>query len=410
MFETFELSRFLGRPVLLFIFMRQGLTWRFCTGGVDLVIDGHTYVAAQIERSEIKQTAERAKDKIKITMAYLRDPAALEYPPTQDLGDNWFPFVPTSPVKVICLATHYGDTDPPKIEWQGVVTQPKFTDVELELTCEPNSGTDRARNQGFKWQRSCPKTVYSTGPRGCNLPEDAHTISAVVTKVEQANGDVAPQAHVLVPGLLSYLTSLTGTDVRWTDEEGDPHSSEILSAYFAYEWKRIFVGLGVHITTGFSWEDGGSLSDEISHPIQRVYYTKIPALVIANATGLTVGTTIEVTFPASVVEATLTAVNGLVLTAPEFVDSIFSLAGGAISFEADNGLVIRRNIAEHVLGSNTITLMPGGPNPAVGDAVKARPNCARTWEACAARGNTIHYGGAIYKPVDNPIEESMSWG
>lgn len=411
MFESFELSRFLGRPIQYFIFRRQGLTWRYCTGSQDQVVGGHTYTAGQIERSEIKQTAERAKDKLKITLAYLRAPDAVEYPSTQELGDNWFPFVPTSTVTVVCMAGHVGDTDPPAIEWMGQVTQPKFTDTELELTCEPTSGTDRARNQGAKWQRGCWKTVYSTGPRGCNLPLDAHRVQAEVTKLELAAGDVPPQAHVLVPGLLSHITALNGRTATWLDNASNPRSSAILAAYFAYEWRRLLAGLGgVHETTGFSWADGTELMDETSHPIQRVYYTKIPALMLADATGLQVGTIIEIEFPPSGTTGVLTAAVGLAMTCPAFADSEFPLLGGFLSWTDASGLQHRRGIASHAQGATVLTLLPGGPNPAPGDEVTALPGCERTWLACQKRGNTPNYGGAIYKPAKNPIEESMSWG
>lgn len=283
MFETFDLSRFLGKPIRLFVFTRQNQVWRYCTADRDLVIGGNTYLSAQIDRSEIKQTAERAKDKITIKLAYLRDPTAPEYPVTQPLGDNWFPFVPSSTVYVTCLATHYGDTDPPAVEWMGQVIQPKFSDVELELTCEPTGGTDRARNQGAKWQRGCWKTVYSTGLRGCNL---------------------------------------------------DPAEFEIA--------------------------------------------------------------------------ATLSGASGLTLTATAFGTAPINLAGGSLTWTNDAGVIERRSIMSH--SGNNITVLYGSSDFEPGLAVVALPGCPRTWAACEARGNTINYGGAIYKPGKNPTEDSMSWG
>lgn len=284
MFDAFELSRFAGKPIHLFLFTRQNLTWRFANSDRDLVIGGNTYLAAQIERGEIKQTVERAKDRLTIKLPYLRDPDALEYPSTQPLGDNWHPYIPSDEVQVICMTTHYGDTDPPKVEWMGVVTQPKFGDVELELHCDPTNGYARARNQGPKWQRGCWKTVYSTGLRGCNLGVDAF-------KVDES----------------------------------------------------------------------------------------------------------------------LDAVSGLVLTATEFGTAPLSLAGGYVTWTRGDGLVERRSIMAH--SGTGITLLYGASDLAPGVAVTARPGCPRTWAACEARGNTINFGGAIYKPVKNPKEGvSMSWG
>lgn len=282
-FDSFELSRFLGRPIRLFVFTLQGLTWRFCTADQDQVIGGFTYLSAQIDRSEIRQTTERAKDKIEITLAYLRDVNAPEFPVTQSLGDNWHPYAPSDTVRVVCMAAHIGDTDPPQVEWMGVVVQPKFTDTELTLTCEPGVGIASALNQGPKWQRGCWKTVYSTGPRGCLLDPEAF-----------------------------------------------------------------------------------------------------------------------------VVAATLTGVTGLTLTATEFGTAPLTLAGGWWEWTRTDGLVERRSIMSH--SGTSIVLLYGAEDLAIGVAGVARPHCEQTWAACTARSNTINFGGAIYKPVKNPSEESMSWG
>ncbi|HIY72248.1 MAG TPA: DUF2163 domain-containing protein, partial [Candidatus Luteimonas excrementigallinarum] len=166
-----DLLRFGARPLHLFIFRRQHVTVRFASTGPgrDFVSGGHTYLGAQIERDAIKQTAERAKDRLKIRMAHLLDPAAPEYPITQALGGWWRPYIPSDPIHVTCLATEHGAVTPPRVEWSGWAIQPAYTDTELELTCDPNSPHGDAVNQGAKWQRACFKTVYSTGPRGCNL-------------------------------------------------------------------------------------------------------------------------------------------------------------------------------------------------------------------------------------------------
>lgn len=285
MFETFELSRFLGRPVRLFRFERQGLVWRYCSAPQDLTIGGVTYLAAQIDRSEIRQTVERAKDKLKITFAYLRDPNAATYPATQALGDNWHPYTPSDTMRVTCLATHIGDTDPPIVEWMGIISQPEFTDVELTLTCEPSTAIAMALQQGPKWQRGCWKTVYSTGPRGCGLAIDAFEVSG-----------------------------------------------------------------------------------------------------------------------------TLTAAVGLTLTAAEFAAAPLSLAGGWVEWTRTDGLVERRSIMSHT--GTSIGLLYGAADLAAGVAVTARPACEQTYAACSARfpDPENHYGGAIYKPIKNPGDASMSWG
>ncbi|MEN5208030.1 phage BR0599 family protein [Stenotrophomonas terrae] len=199
-------NRFGRKRVHLFVFSRQNLVWRYCTADRALVVDGKVYTSAQIERGDIKQTAERAKDKLSIKCAYLLDPSALEYPSTQPLGDNWFPTIPSDPVTVVCLGYDAGEGNAPTVEWMGEVTQPKFTDTELELLCEPTNGLGRARGQGMKWQRTCGKTPYSTGIRGCNLDAALYEVNGVVTSVTTAGITVAEFASAPFPLGGGYIT------------------------------------------------------------------------------------------------------------------------------------------------------------------------------------------------------------
>lgn len=285
--SSLNLTRFGARPVRLFRFAHQSRVWRFAQAKRDIVIGADTYLAAPIERDEIRITAEPAKDKISIRLGYLRDPAApeIDLPSTQSLGDLWHPYIPSDVVSVMCLATDYGSTEPPDVQWMGVVAQPSFTDVELELACEPGHAIAKAANQGPKFQRGCWKEVYSTGIRGCNL---------------------------------------------------DPA------------------------------------------PLETV--------------------------------ATLTAVSGADLTAAEFAGLSLSLLGGEAKWTDSNGQIHRRMIVSH--SGTTVRIHYGGPELAIGLAVTVKPNCEQTYAACSVRhaDPQNHYGGAIYMPVENPMDGvSMSW-
>lgn len=355
-FDLVEVSRFLGRPVHLFLFTRQSQVWRFASGGRDVVVGGHTYVGAQIGRSEIQQTVEREKDKLTITFPYLLDPAAPEYPPTQSLGNNWRPYIPSSPISVVCMATHIGDASAPAIEWMGVVTEVAHTDTKMTLTCEPSNSSSQARNQGAKWQRGCWKTVYSTGLRGCNLV--AGPIPVVGT-----------------------LTAVSGSDITATE---------------FVEQQRTFVGGTA------SWDDAGTSRTA------NITGHSGTTLTLDDVTGLAIDSEVTAYTVPIWTEATLTDVDGLTLTAAEFAGAPFSLAGGSLTWTNVAGLVERRSIMSHSGG--TITVLYGSSDFDVGLAVVAVPGCPRTWVACDTRNNTINYGGAIYKPAKNPTEDSMSWG
>jgi hypothetical protein len=211
-FDAKERSRFLGKPIHLFRYERQGLVWRFATGTKPITRGGVTYLASGMTRGELEQTAERVKNQVRITMPYLKDPNASEFPVTQSLGDNWNPYPPSDTVRVICLATHEGETDPPNVEWMGIVVQPEFTDTQLTLTCEQGNSIASAVNQGPKWQKGCWKTVYSTGPRGCGLDPDAFAVSTTIGSVTGVT--------VTAAAFSSAPLALAGGWLEWTRTDG----------------------------------------------------------------------------------------------------------------------------------------------------------------------------------------------
>lgn len=284
MFDEFELSPRGGRPRQLFLFMRQGVTWRFANGDTDLVIAGNTYLRAPISCTEIKETVEKPQDQLTITLPYMSDPNATELPVTQSLGDNWHPYVPSDVVKVICLECHANDPDlQAVIRWQGRVAQPKFSQGQLELVCVPNGSKGAKLRRGAKWGRSCWKDPYSTGPRGCNLVQADFQI-----------------------------------------------------------------------------------------------------------------------------DATLTAVAGLVVSAAEFATAPLSLKGAALSWTRADGIVEQRPVMNH--SGTDLTLLYGGVELAAGLAVSVLPDCPGNWSACEARNNTINYGGSVYEPTEDAYSgQSMSW-
>lgn len=365
---AFDPSNWMASPVHLFIFRRQDTVLRYASGTRDVVVGEHTYKAAQIERDAIRQTSERAKDILKIRAAYLLDPAADEYPVTQPLGDLWRPYIPSDSVHVTCLATTYDAIDPPMVEWMGWATQPVYTDSQLELSCDPNPPHGDAANQGPKWQRACFKTVYSTGIRGCNLPADGYPVPATLTAVA---GEDLTAAEFADP-----KRSFVGGYVEWVDAL-DPEITH----------RRAIVShSGTTITVA---DDAGDLAQDSE--------------VVAYTAGFWVHG-----------EVAEDGVDGLTLTVPEFIGTEFTLLGGTLYWTRSDGIREERPIMAHNQATGAVGILWGGAELEDGLPVAALPNCPGTWAACAARrpDPELHYGGAIYKPVKDPIVQgvSMSWG
>ncbi|UZW62767.1 phage BR0599 family protein [Lysobacter enzymogenes] len=131
-------------------------------------------------------------------------------------------------------------------------------------------------------------------------------------------------------------------------------------------------------------------------------------LTLDGATGLVVGSHVVAYTVPLWTRAVLTDVDGLTLTAPELAGAPLTLAGGSLTWTNADGLVERRSIMTH--SGDGITVLYGSADLQEGLEVTAIPGCPRTWGACEERGNTVHYGGALYKPGKNPSEDSMSWG
>lgn len=224
-YDLLQRSRFGARPVRLYRFQLQGAIWWFAQCDRDLEPPGGaTWRAAQIDRDDIQQTNESAKERLKIRLAYLRDPDAnpIDVPVTQSFGDLWHPYIPSDKVQVMCLEWMYGDTDPPRMVWSGLVSQPSFTDVELELTCLPISAIGEAKNQGPKGQRACWKAPYSTGLDGCNLDPADFEVPGTISAVDGLT--------VTVPGFAGAPFSLLQGEFRWprtiTAHNGDIEITE----------------------------------------------------------------------------------------------------------------------------------------------------------------------------------------
>lgn len=295
LFDAFEISRFLGRPVRLYEFIYQNEVWRFAQANTLITTPGDVdWHPAQIERDNIRLTAERAKDKLGIRMACLRDPSAPEdaIPVTQPIGDLWHPYIPCAEVRVNCYEWHVGAEDAPIQVWTGYAKQAKYNDVQIELTCMPGNAHTLSRGQGPKQQPGCWKVPYSTGVDGCNLDPDAFEVAA-----------------------------------------------------------------------------------------------------------------------------TLSAVDGLDLTAAAFASAPHSLLQGEWQWERDvtrqdgtsTTRLERRTIIAH--SGDTIRIQYGGVGLAAALEGVALPSCPGTHAACVARSNTINFGGSAYQPVKDPMKgQSMSWG
>lgn len=226
-FDSFELSRWLGRPEHLFVFALQNRIWRYCSGTQPVVFDAgqpteQIYLPAAISRSKIVESPERKKNNITIKMPYLLDPNAVDKPVTQPLGDIWRPYPPSGIVSVTCLSYHVNDPDlQTTVEWSGRAAQPKFTDAALELTCEPTSGNSTTTGNGGVWSRGCQVVLYSQGLGMCNVDPALHAFAATLTSVSGLTLKAAAFA--------ASPKDLAGGYIEWTSASGIVERRDIMA-------------------------------------------------------------------------------------------------------------------------------------------------------------------------------------
>lgn len=215
MFETFQLSRWHGRPVTLYRFDRQHLSWLYAAADRPIEISGDTYqMAPGMRRGGITSGGNDKQSELKIHVPYLLDPAADSYPPTQSLGDNWRPFTPGDEVLVTVMEAHPADPDAEiQVIWTGHVMQPVFTDTEMTLTCAP--GRMGARKSGMipRFTRNCWVPWGSQGRGMCNVNRETFAADAELTAVSGL--DLTAAAFGEFPS-----GRLWGGFIRWERPDG----------------------------------------------------------------------------------------------------------------------------------------------------------------------------------------------
>jgi hypothetical protein len=208
-FDLLERSRYGGKPIGLLRLSRGALVERYTTADREIEVGADVYLPLAITRSAIRDSVERAKSQLTLTLP-IDAPAAAW----------WRPFPPSSRVGVTWLAKHQGSTDV-IVEWSGRVVQPKFSDTLLTLTCDPSLSDPRSRGMPWRWQKGCPLALYSQGLGMCNVNKALFAVPGTVT--EAIGASLRCDAFAAVPA-----GRLAGGFVEWTRADGEPEKRSIM--------------------------------------------------------------------------------------------------------------------------------------------------------------------------------------
>lgn len=344
--ETRETSWDSGQPVAFFRFTRGTRTWYYTSSDRAEELLGEIYLPAAISRSAIKQGSERAKLSIKVTL-----------PSSLDVAKNWRPYPPAQPIALTCFVRHVGESEA-LVEWVGRVTSSSFDGAELVLTCEPSQTRSRRPGAQRCWQRGCGLVLYSQGMGKCNLDPEAVPVAATLTAVDGT--------QLTAVEFTTAPRSLAGGRLAWIDDLEVPQQRNIVA----------------HAADTITLDEA---APDLAIDLAVTAYT---APLYRSAT--------------------VTAVSGLTLSAPEF--GLFPsgrLAGGYIEWLRVDGLAELRSIRAH--SGNSIVVDYGAADLAADLVLTAYPGCAHTWTDCSYFENQSNYGGDLWMPTKNPFDGNPVW-
>lgn len=326
-----------GAPILLATFALGEKLWRFVRGDADYQHNGQTYQATAGGMEPTRFRDSSEVQKSNVTLTVDR-----AFP----IAELWRVSPPTGVVAVMLVEVHEGEPEG-ATSWLGHVSNVSWVgDARAEITLAPGALAMRTNGLRRLWQKSCPHVLY--GPK-CKLSRVGEPVAA-------------------------ELSAVTG--------------AELVASGFA----GAFDLAGGRIT----WED----DDEIQHGARILTHADDTITLAAGAASLVVGRAVTVFPVLHQVEATIEAIDGLVIQAPQLANGM-KFNGGFIEWTDAEGVTDWRAITAH--DADTVTLMTHAPRLEVGMVVTAVEGCDRTIARCAELDNTDNFGGIPYFMTKNPF-------
>lgn len=241
----------------------------------------------------------------------------------------------------------------------------------------------------FKFTRGTAEWYYTSADRAVTLDGHQYTPAAISHSEIQDGGDSAKQ-----PITITLPLSLPVID-NWRPYP--PGETIVCTVYTLHQGEVDWLVDWIGRVTNPSWTDSvltlrsepsitrakrGGKGRTIGRGCDHTLYSQGPGMCNVDPM-------------AFALPAILSAVDGLTLTASEFLTlPAGRLAGGYLEFVASDGFTVRRSIASHP--GNTVVLDYGHGELLAALAVTVYPGCNHTWEDCLFFSNTDNYGGYLY--------------
>lgn len=164
-----------SRHVELLDIARGAQHWRYALGDQAITIDSAVYSPAPLQRGEINQTADLARNTLDLTAP-------------QGLGflDQFRGRSPMQTITVVLKRQQISDSSVATL-WQGVIGGATFETHDAKIHCLPPMASMQSLGLRRNWQHACPHALYGAGLGACNASAAAVQTYATVTSV---NGNV----------------------------------------------------------------------------------------------------------------------------------------------------------------------------------------------------------------------------
>lgn len=230
-FINIESSRESGRPVALYEFVLNTITWRYTSADAPIVANGNTYEPAAITDDGEKQTGETLNDALTINAPTWVGPAQV-----------FMSGSPSRNVAVTKLVKHESNAET-RVVFKGEITQVNYPlPGQCRITCETLASTMKREGLRIGWQRTCPYSLYD--PLTCKVDKAAWGMAFTITGL---NGRSATISLSTVPatghfdnGFIEWTHPIRGAEFvpveTWTNTAG------VGTAVFLTDPVDLFVG------------------------------------------------------------------------------------------------------------------------------------------------------------------------
>lgn len=195
-YDLAEKSLASGRPVLLYRFGMQTVTWHYTSADRPIVHSSASYAPLAISDDGVRQTGQSSADQLKITA-----PADVE------VAKLYRGAPPSHPVSVTIFARHYDIEDFVTV-WVGEVRGVRWPALDrCEISCAPLTVRMDKTGLRLSWERSCPHVLYS---HACGVSRELYRVDMSVQDMDGASigNDLAathPEGY-FAGGLIEWLT------------------------------------------------------------------------------------------------------------------------------------------------------------------------------------------------------------